>query len=100
MKPKGMHDIATAQSHVNYRSIPATRAKTVAQLARMEHERARLERELNVWVRKQQQSERRLRQVLQYIGLLQRVLDGDGDRGQAADDDEWAKGFRGITLEY
>ncbi len=73
MKPRGMHDIATAQSLIN-RSVPATRAQMVAQLARMEHERERLERELNVWAGKQKQTEGRLQQVRRHITLLQGAL--------------------------
>jgi len=99
MKPKGMHDIATAETLIN-RSIPASRAQMVARLARMEHERARLERELNVWLGQQQQTEWRLQQVRQHMELLQRALDRDGGGRQTADDERKAKGLREIPLEY
>lgn len=107
MKLKGIHDIPTAQSLIN-RSIPATRDKIMTQLARMEQERARLERELDVWDGKQQQTEARLQQVRQHIELLQQALDkspaaeGRRDSGtqRAADDGRKAKGWREIPLEY
>jgi hypothetical protein len=107
MKPKGLHHIPTAQSLIN-RSIPASRAEVVAQLARMEHEKGRLERELNVWVGKQQQTEGRLQQVQQHIELLQGTLEepptGEGPRGsstqQTANDERKAPGWREISLEY
>jgi len=107
MKPKGMHDIPTAQS-LSSRSILASRAKIVPQLGRMEQERARLERELDMWVGKQQQTEGRLQQVRQRIELLQRALDKlpadeerrDSGAQPAADDGRKAKGWQEITLEY
>ncbi len=107
MKPKGMHDIPTAQS-LSSRSILASRAKIVPQLARMEQERARLERELDMWVGKQLQTEGRLQQVRQRIELLQRALDelpADEERRDSgtqatADDGRKAKGWQEITLEY
>ncbi|MBM4465415.1 MAG: hypothetical protein FJ014_07695 [Chloroflexi bacterium] len=107
MKPKGMQDIATAQSLIS-RSIPATRAQMMTRLARMEHERERLERELKVWGGKQEQTEERLQQVRQRIELLQRALDEssadeereDSSTQRAADDGREAKGWREIPLEY
>jgi len=107
MKPKGMHDILTAQSLIN-RSMPATRAEMVAQLARMEHEKARLERELNVWVGKQKETEGRLQQVRKHIELLKRALDEspaeeerrDSGGQRAAGEERKAKGWQEIPLEY
>jgi TolA-binding protein len=107
MKPKGMHDIPTAQSLVS-RSIPASRAKIMTQLARMEQERERLERESNVWGGKQQQTEDRLQQVRQRIELLQRALDElpadeerkDSGTRRMAGEERKAKGWREIPLEY
>jgi len=107
MKPKGMQDIATAQSLIS-RSIPATRAQIMTRLARMEHERERLKRESNVWGGKQQQTEERLQQVRQRIELLQRALDAlpadeereDSGGRQTANDEQEAKSWREIPLEY
>lgn len=107
MKPKGMHDVPTAQSLIS-RSIPATRAQMVTRLARMEHERERLERELNVWGGKQQQTEERLQKVRQRIEVLQRALDEsladkereDGDDQPTAGEERKAEGWREIPLEY
>jgi hypothetical protein len=107
MKPKGMHDIPTAQSFSS-RSIPASRDKIMTQLARMEQERARLERVLDVWVGKQKEDEGRLQQVRQRTELLQQALDklpaaeGRRDSGTqpTTDDGRKAKGWREIPLEY
>jgi TolA-binding protein len=102
-----MHDIPTAQSLVS-RSIPASRAKIMTQLARMEQERERLKRESNVLGGKQQQTEERLQQVRQRIELLQQALNelpADEEREDSgtqptADDRREAKGWREIPLEY
>lgn len=73
MVVKGMHDIPTAQGLTN-RSVAATRAQVVAHLARAEHEKARLERVLAIWVANQKQTERRLQRVLERIEVLQGAL--------------------------
>ena len=107
MKSRGMHDIPTFQSLIN-RSIPATRAEIVARLARMEHKKARLVRELDVWVSKQKKTEERLQQVRQHVELLQRALDeGRRDSGTqrmaedgSGDGGEEARPWREISLEY
>jgi len=107
MKSKGMHDIPTAQG-LSSRSIPATRAKIMTQLARMEQETARLGRELDMWVGKQNETEERLQQGQQRIELLQQALDkspaaeGRRDSGtqRAADDGRKAEGWHEIPLEY
>lgn len=80
-----MHDIPTAQGLTN-RSVPATRAQVVAHLARAEHEKARLERELTMWVANQEQTERRLQQVRERIKVLQGALNTEsaGRRRKAA----------------
>ena len=81
MNVKGMRDVATAQTLIN-RSIPASRAQIVAQLARMEHEQARLERELNTWAGKQQQTQWRLQKLREHTALLQHALDTSPERRQ------------------
>ncbi len=107
MKPKGMHDIPTAQTLISH-SIPATRAEMMAQLARMEQERGRLERELNVWDGKQKETEARLQKVRQRFEVLQRALDElpadkerrDSGTQRTAGEERQAKGWREIPLEY
>jgi chromosome segregation ATPase len=86
---RGLHDIPTAHSLPN-RSLPATRAQVVTHLARAEHEKARLERELTMWVTNQKQAERRLQRVLERIALLQEALKKHSPRRRRA-------GRRGLT---
>ena len=107
MNVKGMHDVATAQTLIN-RSVPASRAQIVAQLARMEHEQARLERELNTWAGKQQQAQRRLQKVREHTALLQQALDKSPEgrqrpspeRSGKQDNTQPAAPWREIPLEY
>jgi hypothetical protein len=109
---KGMRDIPTIQG-LRHRSLPTTREQTVAEVARLEHEKARLKRELDIWIGNQKQTEGRLRQVEERLALLQQILDplaADGSTKRArvrrsptekADSGEGeAPGWREISLEY
>ena len=103
MKVRGMHDVATAQSLIN-RSLPSSRAQIVAQLARMEHERGRLQRELSMWIGKQQQTQGRLGKVQQHITALQRALEETAELselpGSRERPDSPAPPRREIRIEY
>jgi hypothetical protein len=70
---KGMRDIPTVQGLTN-RAVLATRAQIVVQMARGEHEKARLEREMAMWLANQKQTARRLQRVLERIEMLQGAL--------------------------
>jgi hypothetical protein len=109
----GMRDIPTIQGLRN-QSMPTTREQAVAEVARMEHEKARLQRELGIWLGNQEKTQNRLRQVEERLTRLQEMLDppadtgpahGQGRRSQAgpADDDEGedkTHTWREISLEY
>ena len=69
----GMRDIPTIQGLRNH-SVPTTRAQAVTELARLEHEKARLERELNMWIGNQKKTEKRLQRVEERLTHLQQVL--------------------------
>lgn len=62
MRPKGLREIRTVQG-VAGRGRGSSREQAVAELARLEHERARLQRELEVWRQNQQRVEEQLRRV-------------------------------------
>jgi hypothetical protein len=105
-RARGMRDIPTIQGLRN-RSVPNTREQTVSELARMEHEKARLERELSIWMRKREVTEDHLRQVQERITLLQQTLNpispdnrpsaaGGGQDGDATEERAWQE----IPLEY
>ena len=71
---RGMRDISTIQG-LRRRSLSSTREQTVADLARLEHEKARLKRELGIWIDNQKRAEGRLRHVEERLALLQQSLD-------------------------
>jgi hypothetical protein len=71
---RGMRDIPTIQG-LRHRSLPSTREQTVAEVARLEHEQARLKRELDVWHKNQERTENRLQQVRERLVLLQQILE-------------------------
>lgn len=73
MRPKGMQHVRSMQSVAN-RSRPATRAQLVAQMARLEHEQARLARELAVWTQKVQQTQEKQALLAAQTAALQAAL--------------------------
>jgi hypothetical protein len=76
---RSMRDIPTIQG-LRSRSVPASREQAVAEMARMEHEKARLERELEMWLGNQRNAEKRLRQVEERLAGLEQILNpSDGD---------------------
>ena len=110
MKLKGMRDIPTRYGLV-HRAVSKTRAQVMAELAYLEHEATRLERELKIWTGNAKQTESRLRLILQRIGLLQGLLEerapaprnvpppGD-DEGKQDQEQEQVPSWREIPLEY
>lgn len=109
MKPKyvrSMRDIPTIQGLRN-RSMPATREQAMSELARLEHEKARLERELSIWIANQKKTENRLQQLQERVTLLQTVMDEltpkrhKPDPGsEQVEENERKNGWREVPLEY
>lgn len=103
---RSMRDIPTIQGLRN-RSVPATREQVMSELARLEHEKARLERELNMWIANQKKTEDRLQQLQERVNLLQTVMDEispkkrklDPGSGQAEKIDD-KNGYHEVSLEY
>ena len=106
---RGMRDIPTIQG-LRHRSLPTTREQAVAEVARLEHEKARLKRELNLWTDHQKKTEGQLQQVEERLVILQQIMDRTDDddsarpsgrrREKAGRDEGEAQGWREITLEY
>jgi hypothetical protein len=114
MRPKSMRDIPTIQGLV-HRSEPKTRGQAVNELARLEHEKARLQRELSIWLANQKQTEQRLQRVEERLVILRRILSESPDqadsppatrsqrRGGAqttGDEKRGGKRWKEISLEY
>jgi hypothetical protein len=108
---RSMRNIPTIQGLRN-QSLPTTREQAVTELARLEHEKARLERELKMWVDNQKKTEMRLRQVDERLLSLQEILEpAEGkarprrrERRSTADqpreEGEGEQTWREIPLEY
>jgi len=73
MRPKGIRQIRTAPRN-GLRHAPGSREQAVSELARLEHERARLDRTLQIWIANQQQVSAQLDEVHARIALIQRTL--------------------------
>jgi len=102
MNHKGMRQIPTFQGLVD-RAKPTTRTGMATRLALLEHIRARLELELNVWASKCEEVERHLQEVRGQIEVLKRALyslpAGDGEPDTAPGDGK-GEGWREIPLRY
>lgn len=104
---RGMRDIPTVQGSTN-RVEAKSREQGITDLARLEHERARLERELNMWLENQKRAEQRLKIVHERITLLQQGLYGSpvesrsaSNRGGLGDDGEQEpRSWHRVSLEY
>jgi len=100
MSIKRMSHIRTAQNLMN-RSQITTRPQIASKLARLEHEQARLEREHQLWLNKQQQTEERLLRVQQQIrDLQQRLLPNQKLANPNHNDQLETPGWRKLALEY
>jgi hypothetical protein len=116
---RGMRNIPTIQG-LNKQPVPTARPQAATELARLEHEKARLQRELRMWINNQERTGSRLRLVEERLALVQQVMvppaaDGstkpvlNGAKGrrvrqsltEEADSGEGeAQGWQEIPLEY
>ena len=110
-RSRGMRDVTTLQG-LRSRSVPSSREQIMAELSRLEHEKARLERERGIWLENQRNTEERLSANEERIALLQAAFEQmSGGRsarparaqrpaaGRPADDEpptEWST----FVLEY
>ena len=90
-RTRGMRNIPTIQG-LRHRSLPSTREQTVAELARLEHEKARLKRELSIWIGNQKRVEGQLRQVEERLIPLQQILEPSDAGGSTKSVRSAAKG--------
>lgn len=109
---RGMRDIPTIQG-LRHRSLPGNREQTMAEIARLEHEKARLEREMRIWLGNQERTEKRIRQVGERLAALQDTLEPPAEagaqkraerdrrqRGSADASDGQDQGWQEVPLEY
>ena len=62
MRTRGMREIPTAFGLAK-RSKPNSRDEAITEMARLEHEKARLEREMALWVQNEKRTEKHLQKV-------------------------------------
>jgi len=74
MKMRTMRDIPTIQG-LRERATPTTREQAISELARLEHEKARLSRELDLWTSKQQNTSEKIQQVEQRLLRLRQIIE-------------------------
>jgi len=106
-----MRDILTIQEQRN-RSPLLSRAQAVTEMARLEHEKARLLRELKTWLDNEARTNKRLQQVEQKLATVQAFLfpeivgetpGSEGHRmpnGQGDIDDQQPRNWKEVRLEY
>ena len=106
MNIRGIRHISTLQGLAN-RLAPHKREAGLAELTHLEHEKARLERELKMLIHNLEHAENHLGQVQERITLLERALyEGYADHaaalldsGSGGGEGERA-GRREVSLEY
>jgi hypothetical protein len=100
MYMKGLKDIPTRHALLN-RQVPRTRAQAAFELALLENEKAKLEREHDIWVANQQQIETRLRLAQERFDVLRKLLEGRKSGKQPKRRKrKAAPTWRSVTLEY
>ena len=100
---RSMRDIPTIQGMKN-RAVPSNREQIMSELARLEHEKARLERENTIWLANQKKCETRIRQVQERAELLrlklEELLPKPLMTQPTEEGEKTNKKFRGVSLEY
>ena len=73
-RPRGMRELMTIQGLAG-RTVPDSREQIMAEQARLEHDRARLQRELDMWQENARKTAIRLQTVEDRMLLLRRAIE-------------------------
>ena len=106
MRPKGLRNLRTLQATTR-RDKANSHEQAVAELARLEHEKARLQRELDVWEQNRRRTEQHLQRVEARLGVVRRNIDLSGGeavrrpapqvfRDEREDETDWGT----LSIEY
>ncbi|MBI4498612.1 MAG: hypothetical protein HY689_12005 [Chloroflexi bacterium] len=95
--PKTMHDIRTLRS-VASRALPTSEGALFLQLHRLASEKLRLEREVELWLRKQERIHRRLGELERQMEHLRQLCPSLSAEAKATPPQRG--GWRHVTLEY
>lgn len=106
---RGMRDMTTIQG-LRHKVLPKNREQAVTELARLEHEKARLECEIAMWVGNQRRTEARLHNINQRLALLETMLHPDGAssskpartgrRSGEDEDDDDPQSWHEVSISY
>ncbi len=107
---RSMRDIPTVQG-LRDRAIPDSREQIMSELAHLEHEKARLEREISIWITNQNKTQERIRIVQERVEMLNRTMEEispsvprrrpaqPGEAPDEADENKETR-FHAVSLEY
>ncbi len=73
MRTRGMREIPTAFGLAK-RSKPNSRDEAITEMARLKHEKARLEREMALWVQNEKRTEKHLQKVRDRLAMLEPIV--------------------------
>jgi hypothetical protein len=103
---RGMRDVLTIQGMRN-RVLPKNREQAATELARMEHEKARLEREMAMWVSNQRRTEVRLQHVNERLAMLEAMFNPPGSKAAAVsrraagdEEEDEPQGWHQVSIQY
>ena len=106
MDVKGLKDIAKHGTATN-RGVPRNGAQAAFELALLEHEKAKLQRELAVWDANERQARERLNVAKERSAALRRYLEsseavraGSGKRKPKARARRSAPAWQSVSMEY
>lgn len=101
-----MRDISTIHALKNH-VVPANREQLISEYARLEHEKARLKRELDIWAKNKERTEERIYNVQERLNQLQSLLNdmpGEGNllifQESSEEKSEKKTGYAEISIEY
>jgi phage shock protein A len=101
-----MRDISTIHALKNH-VVPANREQLISEYARLEHEKARLKRELEIWINNKDKTEERIHNVQERLNHLQNLLndmpeaENSPDFQQSSNEKlEKNSGYTEISFEY
>ncbi len=94
--PKTMHDVRTARS-VATRAMPTSEGAIFLQLHRLASEKLRLEREVELWLRKKERIEQRMGEIEQQMERLRPICSGVTIESRI---NAPKKAWRQVTVEY
>ena len=102
MRPRGLRNLRTLQGVVR-RDKAGSREQVVAEFARLEHEKSRLQREIDIWEQNRRRTNEQLHLVESRLIVLRQAIElAESPRPNAAsrDDPSSDPHWSSVILEY